>query len=322
MVDLMKYRSISSQVLVEEAEALWLEVEVINREKNLFRVYNDTKEVLFKWTDCGVNSSLGLKIANDKELTYNMLSRAGLPLATTSYISKEKWDWEFDDTWFTYPLVVKPIDWAHGDGVVMNLSTHEEVVIALEKSFEDHHRMIVQNQVEWDEYRILVFQGEVIFAARRAYPYVIWDGKSTIWELIESENKSNPLRWEWYEKPLAYIKVDDELEKYLAVQLYNLWTILESWNEVFVRRNSNVWSGWVYKDVINEISETYKTIAIKATQNSELTFAWIDLLSIDISDVQWKWSILEVNATCALWWHRELTSINSAKILLEKLFSY
>jgi len=48
-------------------------VEVINESKNLFIVKNKDKEVLFKSTDCGINSSLALKLCDDKELTYNIL---------------------------------------------------------------------------------------------------------------------------------------------------------------------------------------------------------------------------------------------------------
>ena len=49
MVKLMSYRSISSQVLTEEAQKLWLEVEIINRDKNLFLVKSEDKEVLFRF---------------------------------------------------------------------------------------------------------------------------------------------------------------------------------------------------------------------------------------------------------------------------------
>jgi glutathione synthase/RimK-type ligase-like ATP-grasp enzyme len=63
-----------------------------------------------------VNSALGKKIADDKELTYTLLQKYGIPVPRTLYMKKE----EFDDfAWtplegFRFPLVVKPIDEAHG----------------------------------------------------------------------------------------------------------------------------------------------------------------------------------------------------------------
>lgn len=320
MVALMKYRSISSQVLVEEAELLWLSVEVINRDKNLFRVYNTAKSLLFKGSDCGVNSSLWLKIANDKELTYNVLSREGLPLATAKYINKDEWSDGFDDTWFTYPLVVKPVNGAHGDGVVMNLSDKWQVEEALTEAFEIYTRMIVQKQVEGDEYRILVFEWEVIFAARRAYPSVLGDWMSTIEELIAKENESNPLRGTGYERPLANIKIDEEMTKYLKDQWYILQTVLTLWTKVVVRSNSNIGTWGIYEDVIDIVSEEYKRVAITASKVSQLWFVWVDILTSNIWSENCNGTILEIWATCGIWWHRELTSMNTGRIMLEKLF--
>lgn len=321
MVKLMSYWSISSQVLVEEAEKLWLRVEIINREKNLFLVSSDQKEVLFKSTDCGLNSSLWLKIANDKELTYDMLQRAWLPVAHTKYVTEWDIDDNFDDSWFSYPLVIKPLDGAHGDGVVMNIQDKKQLLESLKVSFEEHRRMIIQDQVEWDEYRILVVKGEVLLARRRAFPSIVWNWESTIAELIKIENIWNKLRWEWYNKPLSYIKIDAECEKCLDMQWYSLESIIGNWLKVIVRSNSNIWTWWVPEDVTSIISEEYKRIAIWVAATCDLWIAWVDLLT---GNIAWKdianCTVLEVWATPWIWWDRELTSVNTWKELLRKVF--
>lgn len=66
MYSLMDYWSISSEVIVDEAKKLGLWVEIIVPEKNLFRIFSHTQSILFKSTDCGLNTALGMKIADDK----------------------------------------------------------------------------------------------------------------------------------------------------------------------------------------------------------------------------------------------------------------
>ena len=318
MVKLMSYRSISSQVLVEEAELLWLRVEIINREKNLFLVSSDTKEVLFKSTDCGLNSSLGLKIANDKELTYDMLQRAWLPVAHTKYVLEWEVDAWFDDSWFTYPLVVKPLDGAHGDGVIMNIQDKTQLLESLESSFKDGHtRMIIQDQVEGDEYRIMVLNGKVIACFQRAYPIVIWDWKLSIKELIEYENENNSDRSEKYNSFLSYIRIDEECVK----QITSLWFTLDSiprlWENIIVRRNSNVWSWWTIVNMIDVVSEEFKNMAILATKAVWLTLCWIDVLTDNIWSKNIDSStILEVWATPWIWVHW----IGAWEKILQELF--
>ena len=321
MVKLMSYRSISSQVLTEEAQKLWLEVEIINREKNLFLVKSKDKEVLFKSTDCGLNSSLGLKIANDKELTYNMLERANLPVAHTKYVTIDDISDDFDDSGFTYPLVIKPLDGSQWKWVVMNIQNISGLLLELKNSLQENATMIIQDQIIGDEYRFLIMNWEIVVIFRRAYPIVTWDGKSSIQQLIAIENETNPYRWEWYNKPIAYIQVDDECKKTLNTQWYDLNSVPELGHVVKVRSNSNLWTGWTVVDVTETMSQEYKEVAIKAAESCGLWLAWVDIIINDItSSNESLITILEVWATPWLWWQRDLTNTNAPKVMLMKLF--
>jgi len=51
MTHAMTYWSISSKVLTEEAELLGLNVDIINKDKNLYYIYSSSKKILFKTTD-------------------------------------------------------------------------------------------------------------------------------------------------------------------------------------------------------------------------------------------------------------------------------
>lgn len=216
----MGYWSISSIVLSEEAVNLGLEVEIIAPEKNFFRISGNGRTHFFKSTDFGGNSSLGAKIANDKELTHKVLERAGLPIAHSAYVDIGDFA-KFDSAsveHLRYPLVLKPHDQAHGNGVLMNIRDYSDLHAKLAASFETYTGMIIQEQIEGREYRVLVMHDEVILAYNRIPPVVVGDGTHTIIELVESENRDNVLRGNDYEQPLSHIRTDGEFDHCIAQQ--------------------------------------------------------------------------------------------------------
>lgn len=318
------YWSISSQVLKEEAEKLWLEVEVIIPEKNLFFVRSSTKEVLFKSTDFGLSSSLGEKITDDKELTYALLTRYGIPIPKTLYIDTTEFSWydwnKFSD--FRFPVIIKPLDGAHGNGVCMNILSKQELQEKLKTSFDSYPRMIVQEEISWDECRVLVVLWDVITAYNRIPPSVLWDGISTIWDLIEYENSSNPLRQEAYNAALSFIKVDGELTSYIEKQGFGLGKILPAWQRLQLRGNSNVGTWATIQEVTDILHPETKKLCIDVAEKLWLGICWVDVLTTDFSKpLSETWGvILEVNGTPGIGGDRELSSVNSGRVILEKLF--
>lgn len=321
----MTYWSISSQVIKEEAEKLGLQVEILVPEKNLFLVKSKEKEVLFKSTDFGGNSSLGEKISDDKELTYTLLKRYSLPIPKTTYIYESEF-WQFDWTQlseFRFPVVIKPIDEAHGNGVCMYITTIPELQKKLESSFETYSKMIIQEQVLWDECRVLVVLGEVIVAYNRIPPSVVGNWHSTIHQLIEYENKNNPLRQADYYAPLSFIREDQELFDYVEKQWYKMNDILPNCIELQLRWNSNMGTGGTANDMTHILHDDIKKICVDVAKKLNLSICWVDILTTDFTKPldETLWVILEVNGTPWIWWDRELTTVNSGKEILKKLFN-
>ncbi len=321
----MTYWSISSQVLKEEAEVLWLQVEILIPEKNIFIVKSKDKEVLFKSTDFWWNTSLGEKIADDKELTYTLLDKYNIPIPKTIYI----YDYEFGNfDWtklsdFRFPVIIKPIDEAHGNGVCMNITTIPELQRKLESSFSTYSKMIIQEQFSWDECRVLVVLGEVIVAYNRVPPSVVGNGHSTIHQLIEYENKNNPLRQEDYYAPLSFIRSDDELTDFIKKKWYSGNDILPEWATLQLRGNSNMGTGGTARDMTRILHNETKKLCIEVARKLWLGICGVDILTTDFSKPlqETGWVILEVNGTPWIGWDRELTSVNSGREILKKLFN-
>jgi len=315
----MTYFSISSQELVDEAKKMWLETEILIPEKNFFIIKGKWKEILFKSTDFWWNTSLAYKIARDKVLTYKILEKYWYPIPQTQIVKKDE---ELQLKNFKFPVIIKPVDESHGNWVKMNIKNEKQLKEELEASFKNYPTMIIQEQVEWDEVRVLVVKWQIIVAINRIPPFVIWDWKSTIKQLIDIENQTNPLRWNWYEKPLSYIKIDDETTKMLDYYNYNLESIPKKWEKVSVRLNSNVWSWWNMKNVTDILHTEIKQMCIDITKKLGFWICGVDLMIKDFSKpIKNNVIILELNATPGIWWDKELTWVNSARRILEILFN-
>ncbi len=322
----------SSMIITEEAKKMWLWVEIISKKKNLFYVKNKDKKILFKNVDFGLNSSLWKKLTDDKELCYKILDEHNLPIAKSYYLQKNEWIKSSKSSVnkiktnnLKFPLVIKPIDEYHWNGVMMNILTEKELRDKLSISFKKYDNMIIQEEISWDEIRVLIVKWKIIVAMKRVPPTIIWDGKSSIKDLIDIENKLNPHRGEWVEKPhpLLYIKIDDEIISFIKKQWLTSNDIPNKWQKVQLRWNSNVWTWWTIIDVTNNISNDIKNASITACKVFWLGICGVDILTSDITKPlsETGWVILELNATPGLWGDRELTSINTWKEILKLLFS-
>ncbi len=325
MVSLTWYWSISSSVLCEEAEKLGLLAEIICAEKNLFYLHGHGKSILFKSTDFGENSSLGYKLADDKELAYTLLERHNFPTAKSVYFKRgelENLSSQQIGRSLSFPVIIKPVSEWHGNGVMMNIFSYDELKEKLVFSFQTYDTLIVQEQISGDEVRVLVVKWEVILALNRVPAHIVGNGYDSIKDLVERENKNNPLRWVWYEAPLSYIKMDHETFSFMEKQWVSEHTIPDKGQVIQLRGNSNIWTWWTIKEVTNELCDTTKDMCIQISKIFGLEIAWIDILTTDVTvplEQMW-WVVLEVNATPGIGWYRELTSVNPWRELLKKIF--
>ncbi len=318
---LMTYWSISSIILTQEAKKLWLEVNIVSKEKNLFYVKWNWKEILFKSTDFWWNSALWLKISDDKELTYKILEKNNLPTAKTWYILPNQIN-TLKELNISFPVIIKPLEEAHWNWVMMNILNFDELYKKLKLSFKDYNKMIIQKQITWKEYRVVVVKWEVVIARNRVPASIIWDWIHTIEKLINIENKENILRWKWYNNPLSYINIDDELHWYIKKSWLTINSIPKKWEDIELRWNSNIWTGGISINATDNISPDIRRICLNTAKLLQLDLAWVDIITTDITkplSETW-WIILEVNSTPWIWWDTELTGINTGKIIIEKLF--
>lgn len=239
---------------------------------------------------------IAAEIASDKRLTRQVLDDLGLPVPRQALV------WDADEAVeeaerIGYPVVVKPLDANHGNGVAINLKTAEQVRDAFEKARDAGSGVLVESLLQGNDYRILVVNGTVVAAAQRVPGHVVGDGKHTIAELVEIEN-SDPRRGVGHEKVLTRLALDDQALRLISEAGHTLETVLPEGETFYLRSTGNLSTGGTAIDKTDSIHYDVRVMAERAVRAIGLDVAGVDYLSPDISrsykDV--GGGIVEVNA--------------------------
>ena len=256
------------------------------------------------WTaETDRTSAIGESIAQDKELTRNLLNTIGVPVPEGRVVTSRVDAWE-TALEIGLPVVVKPQYGNHGRGVTTNLYTQQEVEQAYENAYKEESTVMVEKFFEGSDYRMLVIGNNLVAAARREPAQVNGDGKSTVKELVELVNK-DPRRSDGHATILSHIPLDDVSIAILAQQGYTIDSVPETGHIVYIRRNANLSSGGTAADVTESVHPQVAARAVEAAMMIGLDIAGIDIVAKDISLPleEQNAGIVEVNAGPGLRMH-------------------
>jgi glutathione synthase/RimK-type ligase-like ATP-grasp enzyme len=131
-----------------------------------------------------------LRLAADKAQSQRLLEQAGLSVAAQA--SYDIGDLAPARRFLTAhgTCVVKPAaNTGAGLGVTCGVRTEADLVRASVRAARWGPALVVEQQAEGDELRVLVLDGRVLGAVRRRPPRVVGDGRSTVAELVTAEHR-------------------------------------------------------------------------------------------------------------------------------------
>jgi cyanophycin synthetase len=251
--------------------------------------------------------SVANTVSSDKELVKFLLRGAGVPVPEGRPVADE------DDAWraaseFHAPVVVKPRDGDYGLGVMVCLTTEDQVRAAYHRARKVSEEILVEKYASGDVYRLLIIKSQLTAAVRRDPAQVVGDGRSTVAQLIEQTN-ADPRRGEDVTKPLPKIVVDEDARHALASQSFSLESVPAEGARVLVHLKPHRLTGATDTDVTDDIHPDIIRCAALATRVIGLEVAGIDLIAPDIGRplTEQGGVILEVNAGPAIRPHMEPT---------------
>ncbi|HEX6733308.1 MAG TPA: cyanophycin synthetase, partial [Azonexus sp.] len=262
-----------------------------------------SKQKRIQAAETSFTSAIAESIAQDKELTKQLLHAAGVAVPFGRPVEDE------DDAWAAaqeigLPVVVKPQDGNQGKGISVNLTSEEQIRRAYRVAIEFRDDIMVEKYLPGHDWRLLVIGDKLIAAARRDPPLVVGDGTHTVRQLVDIVN-SDPRRSDGHATSLTKIRFDEIALARLAEQGYSADSIPDRGVRVVLRNNANLSTGGTATDVTDDVHPELAAAAVAAAQTVGLDIAGIDV----VCDTMLKpleeqgGGIVEVNAAPGLRMH-------------------
>lgn len=135
---------------------------------------------------------VSLQLALDKVACHRLLSAEGIPMARHVEVdcSEPRSRIALLDDRQASAVVVKPArSTSGGEGVTCGVRTAEEFERARLWAQRWDSRLLIEEQGQGSEYRLLVLDGRIVDVLVREPPRIVGDGRSTVEELIRLENR-------------------------------------------------------------------------------------------------------------------------------------
>lgn len=290
--------------------------------------YPNGKKHLFKNTNFNVNPLGSVEICKDKEYSALFLEKFWYQVPKwevffgeimNQRIEKKK---TIDDGYryaltIGFPLIIKPNNLSQGVWVFKLLDESDYIETAW-YILERTQTFRIEKFYSGNDYRIVVFDNEIISAYQRIPLQITGDGQHTIWELLDIKQKifSQNARD-------TIIDLDDpRITKSIRRASYSLDTILAKSQVFQLLDNANLSTWWESIDVTGKVHKDFEDIAINCTHVMWLRLCWVDIIVWDITkslkENHNNYIILEINA--APWLDNYLCSWTKQKEYVKNLY--
>ena len=175
--------------IYKELQRRGVPVEIVQESAALMRYKHGGKWHLLKGCLTESAGYVACSICDKKTQTEIFAREAGLKVPKSVRYDNEDQAMEFIKD-CGGPIVVKPLDAAHGHGISTKVSSKTGLRKAIRSAKKySKLRPLLQEMVKGDDLRILVIGGKFTAAVRRVPATVVGDGEHTVATLIEIENE-------------------------------------------------------------------------------------------------------------------------------------
>ena len=254
-----------------------------------YSIIDKNNNIIKKYQSMYFNSNKSHYIAKNKPLTNNILLKNNIPTPKNIIIDNEN-KFEFINANKYFPCVLKPVDGMQGKDVFTHIDNQTEFDSILNKLLKKYDKIMLENLVNGNNYRIFVFNDKVMDVIEREKPYIIGNGKNSVKELIDIKNKILE------DKNLFIVKYLDE--KLINQQGYKINDIVKNNHKIFITNTVNFHNGANAKRVsLNDIDKSNIELFIKAHKLIGLECSGVDYMSDNIRIPYYKNNghIIEMN---------------------------
>ncbi len=252
-----------------------------------------------------IDDPVTLAIAHNKPLTHRILKRIGLPIPRHAIftLKNAKPGLNFLET-CGRECVVKPSGGTGGGrGVTTGIRAPFQLARASAWAACYNDELLIEEQIEGDNYRLLYLDGQLIDAFVRRRPTVIGDGRSTVRQLVDAVNEQRLSHRAGISQVL--LSIDLDMRRTLARQGLTLRSRPECGRLIYVKTAINENSGADNTTVMDQLCPQIVSDCSRAVETMRIRFAGIDLVTPDASIPLGESGgvVLEINGTPNLYYH-------------------
>jgi len=245
------------------------------------------------------------EIQVNKQRTNKLIDRLNIPAANWEVVNSKK---HLEKIFPKYkkPVVIKPTSLTAGHGVNTGIKTQDEAQKAFEsttqairnsKASEKKNKIIIQEQIEGEDYRLFVVNNKLMAATKRIPAFITGNGNDTIKELIEKTNKDPRRDTKSPTHILKPILIDQPLIEFLQEQKINLKYKPKKGEKIVLRKVASMSQGGITEDFTDKVHKQIKYIAEILAHSLRAYVLGIDVICKDISKPLTKENggVIEVN---------------------------
>lgn len=296
---------ISTQIVVREALARGVRVEVLDRVSHFLRLSKgDRVQYVKEATKTAADSYMTFLIMEDKELTKILLREAGLRTPAGGHYRSVAAALADFPRFQRRSVVVKPTTTNFGSGVVVFETPPAEADFrrAVENSLALSPGCIAEEFVAGPEYRFLVINGATVAVCNRVPANVRGDGARSIAELVREKNL-DPRRGVGHVTPLEKIQLGETELGFLAGRGLMPESVPAAGEVVFLRKNSNISTGGDSIDCTDDAHPEYMRLAERAAAAVDAKICGVDIILPELKEPPGDYAILELNFNPVLYIH-------------------
>lgn len=279
--------NIYAQILVDEARRRGIRVDIIDAGAGLFELSLGGRRIACRESLTDLTSAVALSRCDDKVLTRNLVTRAGIKMPAQTIVEDE----DVLDAFLERHgrIVVKPARGEQGRAVSVDIRTRKAARSAYRAARAVGDCVVAEALVDGDDLRVIVIDRQVVAAAVRRPPSITGDGESCIRDLIKRQSR----RREAATSGESTIPCDPETERCVASEGYDMDSVLPSGKSIVVRKTANLHTGGTIHDVTDDIHPVVREAAITVADALSIPVTGIDFIVPDVSGS--KYWMIEAN---------------------------
>ena len=230
-----------------------------------------------------LNSQESIRLTKNKYQTHELLKKHRIPVLTKLQVKSENEYLEIYQQ-IPFPQVIKPAEGEKGRDVYLNIPDKAKALSALRLVLKNYASAIVEPYFAGHDLRIMVLGHQAIGLSRRHPPEIMGNGRQTIIQLINEENRRrSALRKKMGIKMLNRILNWKRIKWYLTKQNLTLDSVLPKNKKVKLQELPNYSAGgWVETLSFREIHPSFIEMSEKISRLVGLTIVGIDWLIKDL----------------------------------------